>query len=150
MTLQRINCLLKIANSYFCRTKVTICIFQNAFEKSYLQCILHKEGKERAFVGCIWIRIAFTRHSDVIGLQMRPPKETDSELRHSNIDQLVDGHSDTLLPSCDKELHPHQSKYTPPVVGVSMATLFCYLVQVRNCRCKQQSRGAVERTTEQT
>ena len=32
----------------------------------------------------LWIRTAFAWHSDVIGLQMWPPKDADPELRHSN------------------------------------------------------------------
>lgn len=46
---------------------------------------------------------------------------------------LIDDHDNTLLPSCGNEhdLHPCHSYYTPSVVGVSMATVFCYLVEVR-------------------
>ena len=44
-----------------------------------------KREKEAAFVGCIWrslwIWTSFVWHCDVIGLQTRPSKDADSELR---------------------------------------------------------------------
>ena len=47
--------------------------------------------KKAAFVGCIWrslqIKTAFERRRDVIGLQMRPPKDADPELRRSKRDK---------------------------------------------------------------
>ena len=42
-----------------------------------------KREKKAAFVGCIW-RSLQIGHCDVIGLQMRPPKDADPELRRSN------------------------------------------------------------------
>ena len=48
-----------------------------------------KKREKEAFVGCIWtslrIGTAFAQHCDIIGLQMRPLKDADPELRHSNL-----------------------------------------------------------------
>ena len=46
-----------------------------------------KREKKPIVVGCIWGSLqtgtSFVRHCDIIGLQMRPLKDADHELRHS-------------------------------------------------------------------
>ena len=43
-----------------------------------------KRGKRRSIWRSLQIGTALTRHGDMICLRMQPPKDADSELRHSN------------------------------------------------------------------